>query len=77
MSEIKLSELPDHPGPVQDQHRADIMQHLREHRTVKASLNIGTLPFQCALGSLIRDGLVSVDHDYACNLTKKGENYGL
>lgn len=77
MSEIKLSDLPDYPGDRQDQYRADIIQHLREQRSVKASLNIGTHAFQAALGSLIRDKLIAVDQDYACYLTKKGEDYGV
>ena len=77
MSEIKLSELPDYPGPQQEQCRADIIRHLREQRSVKASLNIGTHAFQAALGSLIRDKIIAVDQDYACYLTTKGEKHGL
>lgn len=65
------------PGPQNDQYKADIIAHLRDDRTVMASMNMGTQDFRAALAELIRDNFVAVDRDHACSLTKKGENYGL
>ena len=72
-----LSTLDPQPGAKNDQHKADIINHLRDNRTVMASMNIGTNNFRAALGELIRERYVTVDHDFACHLTEKGEKYGL
>lgn len=74
---MTLERLPPRPGPKYDASRKAIMDHLRENKSVVASMNIGSLDYRSALGSLIREQLVTIDRDFNCTITKKGEDSGV
>ena len=69
-----IEDYPSQPGEREDQIKAAILQHLLEDRGVKATVNEAPR-FVSALATLIREGLVVYDHDYACTLTKKGRDH--
>lgn len=74
---MTLERLPPRPGPKYEACRKAIMDHLRENKSVVASMNIGSTDYRAALGSLIREQLVTVDRDRNCTITKKGEDSGV
>ena len=62
-----LADFPSRPGPDEDKIKAAIIAHLEDDRTVMATVNQNS-DFVAALATLLREGKITVDHDYAVHL---------